>query len=86
METSHRIFELCEAMANVGNPNSVSDAGVGALCARAAIHGAFLNVKINASGLDDKKFAKDVIARGKKLALDANKQEQAIMKIVEGKL
>ncbi|MGK0389214.1 MAG: glutamate formiminotransferase/formiminotetrahydrofolate cyclodeaminase [Maribacter sp.] len=86
METSYRIFELCEAMANVGNPNSVSDAGVGALCARAAIHGAFLNVKINTSGLDDKKFAKEVIARGKKLALDADKQEKAIMKIVEGKL
>lgn len=86
MKTSHQIFELCEAMANIGNPNSVSDAGVGALCARAAIHGAFLNVKINASGLDDKDFAKDIIARGKKLALDANKQEKVIMKIVEGKL
>ena len=86
METSHKIFELCMAMAETGNPNSVSDAGVGALCARAAIHGAYLNVKINASGLDDKAFAKDVIAKGKKLAADANKQEKAIMKVVEGKL
>lgn len=86
METSHKIFELCTAMAETGNPNSVSDAGVGALCARAAIHGAYLNVKINVSGLDDKNFAKDVVAKGKKLAAEADKLEKAIMKIVEGKL
>ena len=54
IETSFKVFEICEAMINKGNPASVSDAGVGVLCARAAVHGAYLNVKINASSLKDK--------------------------------
>jgi len=56
MDTSYRSIEVMRAMAENGNPNSVSDAGVGALCALAAVEGAFLNVKINASGIDDKVF------------------------------
>ena len=54
MQASYKVFELCQAMAEEGNPNSVSDAGVGVLAARAAVLGAGLNVKINASGLKDK--------------------------------
>jgi glutamate formiminotransferase/formiminotetrahydrofolate cyclodeaminase len=53
-------------MAEVGNPNSVSDAGVGALCARSAVMGAFMNVRINASGYDDKSFVDDVLAKGRR--------------------
>ncbi len=86
METSSKVFELCKAMAETGNPNSVSDAGVGALCARAAIHGAFLNVKINASGIQDKSFVKSILSKGKKLASSANSSEKEIIKIVESKL
>ena len=52
-------------MAETGNPNSVSDAGVGALCARSAVMGAFLNVKINAAGLEDKEFAAEGAGRRK---------------------
>ncbi len=86
MEVSYDIFELCHAMAETGNPNSVTDAGVGALCARAAIHGAFLNVKINAAGLDDKSLVKDFLSKGGKLTKSADKLEKEIMKIVETKI
>lgn len=56
-------MEIIKAMAETGNPNSVSDAGVGALCARSAVMGAFLNVKINATGFNDKAYVADIIKR-----------------------
>ena len=56
---------LCLAMAEKGNPNSVSDAGVGALCARAGVQGAYLNVRINAKGLTDRNFARQIVRKGK---------------------
>ena len=56
METAFSGFELIKEMVENGNPNSVTDAGVGALALRSCIKGAFLNVKINASGLKDKDF------------------------------
>ncbi len=56
MKLAFESMEVVRGMAETGNPNSVSDAGVGALCARTAVEGAFLNVKINAAGLDDKDF------------------------------
>ena len=58
MQLSFESLDLIKTMAIEGNPNSVSDAGVGALCARSAVMGAFMNVRINASGLDDKKFVR----------------------------
>lgn len=79
-------FSLIRQMAETGNPNSVTDAGVGALCARAAVRGAFLNVKINASGLDDKNYAAQVVADGEKMAKQADEAEQRIMEIVESKI
>ena len=65
MELSHESLTIIKAMAEIGNPNSVSDAGVGALCARSAVMGAFMNVRINASGFDDKAFVSEIIAKGK---------------------
>lgn len=79
-------FSLIRQMAETGNPNSVTDAGVGALCARAAVRGAFLNVKINASGLDDKNYAAQVVADGEKMVQQADEAEQGIMEIVESKI
>jgi len=79
-------FSLIRQMAETGNPNSVTDAGVGALCARAAVRGAFLNVKINASGLDDKNYAAQVVAEGEKMVQQADEAEQGIMEIVESKI
>ncbi len=77
------VFPLCEAMIEKGNPNSVSDAGVGALCARAAVIGAYLNVKINASGLEDKAYAENKIAEAKKMVEEAKVKEIELLKRVE---
>ncbi|MEG0518369.1 MAG: glutamate formimidoyltransferase [Bacteroidales bacterium] len=61
MKASFRAFDIVAAMAKEGNPNSVSDAGVGALCIRTAVHGAYLNVKINASGIKDRSIADAIL-------------------------
>ena len=86
MEASYASMEVIKAMAEKGNPNSVSDAGVGALCARSAVMGAFMNVRINASGLDDKKFVNEVITRGHEIQNKTIALEQDILNIVNGKL
>ncbi|MBF0961690.1 MAG: glutamate formimidoyltransferase, partial [Alloprevotella tannerae] len=67
MQAAFGAFELCQAMAEFGNPNSVSDAGVGALAARAAVLGAGLNVKINAASLKDREAAEKMIAEAEQL-------------------
>jgi glutamate formiminotransferase/formiminotetrahydrofolate cyclodeaminase len=79
-------MEVIRAMAETGNPNSISDAGVGALCARSAVMGAFMNVRINAGGYDDKDFVKDVVARGKDIENKAIEMENEILKIVNQKI
>ena len=86
MKASFKAFEICKAMAAEGNQNSVSDAGVGALAARAAVLGAGLNVKINAASLKDRTFADKLIAEANELIAKANEEEKAIMEIVESKL
>jgi glutamate formiminotransferase/formiminotetrahydrofolate cyclodeaminase len=86
MQAAHDSMQLIRAMAEMGNPNSVSDAGVGALCARSAVMGAFMNVRINASGYDDKNFVNDIIARGKAIEESAMQQEAEILKIVNEKI
>jgi len=68
MDTAYHSIEVMRAMAENGNPNSVSDAGVGALCALTAVEGAFLNVKINAAGISDKAFCDDLINKGEEIA------------------
>lgn len=79
-------FEICQAMAEFGNPNSVSDAGVGALCCRSAVLGAGLNVKINASGIEDKDFAAKIINDAEKIEKEAQVKENEIMIIVKNKI
>jgi glutamate formiminotransferase/formiminotetrahydrofolate cyclodeaminase len=86
METSMQTYPIIKAMAEIGNPNSVTDAGVGALCVRAAVHGAFLNVKINTGGLKDKKFVAEVLKKGKVMIQKADKLEKEILKIVNSKI
>jgi glutamate formiminotransferase/formiminotetrahydrofolate cyclodeaminase len=86
MKTAFQVFELCKTMALEGNPNSVSDAGVGALAARAAVLGAGLNVKINAGALKDRQQADALIAEANTLIAQANDAEQEIMAMVEKKL
>lgn len=86
MQRAMDAFEIIRAMAEHGNPNSVSDAGVGALCARAAVRGAYLNVKINAAQLKDKEFAATIVARGAEIDRLASEAEAEIMGIVESKI
>lgn len=86
MQRSFEAFEVIKAMAEHGNPNSVSDAGVGALCARSAVMGAFLNVKINAAGLKDREYSDDVIGRGAEIERAAIQAEAEIMTIVNAKI
>ena len=83
MKASFKAFEICKAMAETGNPNSVSDAGVGALAARAAVLGAGLNVKINASSLKDKVQEEALINEANNLMAEADKAEREVMEIVE---
>ena len=86
MKASFKVFELAKAMAVDGNPNSVSDAGVGALAARSAVLGACLNVKINAVGLKDQDKAKALIAEAEGIAAKAIEKEQEILDIVNSKI
>ena len=86
VEISYKSMKVMKAMAEVGNPNSVTDAGVGALCARTAVRGALLNVKINAGGLEDKTFAEEIIAKGNTIAKQALELENEIMNVVERKI
>ena len=82
----YECMSVAKAMAEIGNPNSVTDAGVGALAARAGVMGAFLNVKINAAGLDDKAFAADIIRQGEEIVEKANRLEAEILEIVNSKI
>jgi glutamate formiminotransferase/formiminotetrahydrofolate cyclodeaminase len=86
METSLESLDVLKAMAVIGNPNSVTDAGVGALCARSAVIGAFLNVKINASGLKDKAFVNEVLEQGTEIEKQARAMEEEILQIVHAKI
>lgn len=86
MEVSSKVFPLCRSMAENGLKASVSDAAVGALCARAAVHGAFLNVQINASGLKDVNFKDEMLNAGAKLIAAADQAETDIMAMVREKL
>ncbi|MCB9278002.1 MAG: glutamate formimidoyltransferase [Lewinellaceae bacterium] len=79
MELAFSSFELLEQMVRTGNPNSISDGAVGALCARAAVHGAYLNVTINAKDLDDKAYTAELLRKGKEMAEAADRMEQEIV-------
>jgi glutamate formiminotransferase / formiminotetrahydrofolate cyclodeaminase len=86
METAAASMELVKAMASIGNPNSVSDAGVGALCIRSAVMGAFMNVRINASGYNDQTYVADIIAKGKAIEDTVIAEEAQVLQIVNEKI
>lgn len=86
MKASLKVFELCREMVEKGNPNSVSDAGVGALAARSAVIGAGMNVKINASSLKDKEMAQSLIAEADAIIAKAVAEEKEIITLVEDKI
>lgn len=86
MQLAHDSLEVMKAMADFGNPNSVSDAGVGALCARTAVEGAYLNVKINAAGFGDKEFLNEKLALADGLLHSAKQKESEILVVVYQKI
>ena len=86
MQTAYNSMEVIKAMAEIGNPNSVTDAGVGALAARSAVIGAFLNVKINAASLEDKNFAQEILSKGYEIENAAIQLEKEILEIVNSKI
>lgn len=86
IEAASKVFPLCRAMAETGLQASVSDAGVGALCARAAVHGAYLNVQINAAGLKDEAFKNKLLEDGANLITAADQAETEIMAMVREKV
>jgi len=83
VQCAYEVFALCEAMIEKGNPNSVTDAGVGVLCAKTAVIGAYLNVRINAAGLEDKAFAKEVTDKAKIYVEKAIVKEKELFQRVE---
>jgi glutamate formiminotransferase/formiminotetrahydrofolate cyclodeaminase len=86
MKAAYATFPLIRAMAQEGNPNSVSDAGVGALAARSAVLGAQLNVKINAAGLADREAAERLCAEAAEIAAKAVAEEAEVLAIVNSKI
>lgn len=86
MELSFQSFALAKSMADIGNPNSVSDAGVGALCARAAVKGAYLNVLINAQGLEEHEEVKPILEKAATMNTDADTKEKEIWDLVNSKM
>ncbi|OFY85087.1 MAG: glutamate formimidoyltransferase [Bacteroidetes bacterium RIFCSPLOWO2_12_FULL_35_15] len=86
MQLAGESMEIIKKMVEIGNPNSITDAGVGALCARSAVIGAFLNVKINAKGLTDKAFAAQLIAKGSVIESKTQELENEILRIINSSI
>ena len=86
MQLAHDSLEVMKVMTEIGNPNSVSDAGVGALCARTAVEGAYLNVRINAAGFNDAVYLKKTLETADKLLSSSKEKEAAILKVVYEKI
>jgi glutamate formiminotransferase/formiminotetrahydrofolate cyclodeaminase len=86
METAFEGFELAETMVQEGNPNSVSDAGVGAIALQACIEGAWLNVKINAAGLDTHPQVVEMLEQGSLLLRNSVAAREQILGLVNQKI
>ena len=86
IEWSVKAMELARAMTELGNPSSVTDAGVGALCARTAAMGAFLNVQVNSADLEDQAFVGEKLAAGKQLLARADELQAEVLEIVHQKI
>jgi len=86
MEVALASMEVARSMVEIGMPSSISDAGVGALCARSAVMGAYLNVKINVKDLTDEAAAQDFVERGAQLQERAQAIEAEVLKLVEDRM
>ncbi|MBT8384213.1 MAG: glutamate formimidoyltransferase [Bacteroidia bacterium] len=86
METAHNSMEVMEAMVKEGLPSSLSDAGVGVLCARTAVIGAYFNVRINAKDIKDRKFADSILAKAEKIYDAATNKEKEVIEYIDSKM
>jgi glutamate formiminotransferase/formiminotetrahydrofolate cyclodeaminase len=86
MQKAFEAFPVIRAMVETGNPNSVTDAGVGALCARTAVIGAYLNVKVNGAGFKDKQFLDEIMTRADELVAGSVREEESILTLVREKI
>jgi glutamate formiminotransferase/formiminotetrahydrofolate cyclodeaminase len=86
MHVAFKSMALMKEMVEKGNPNSVTDAAVGALCARTAVIGAFMNVRINAPGLHDKEFIQKIMNEGQEIQNKAIALEQEIIQLSDLKI
>ena len=86
MQTAYASIEVMEAMIKDGLPNSLSDAGVGVLCARTAVVGAYFNVRINAKDIEDKAFVSKILADSKEIYKKTLEAERASMKIIDSRM
>ncbi|HND87791.1 MAG TPA: glutamate formimidoyltransferase [Saprospiraceae bacterium] len=86
MQLTMQTLPLIRQMVETGNPNSITDAGVGALCARAAVIGTYMNVKVNTSGLDDKEYVAQVLAEGERMVAAAQQAESEIIAFIQSKI
>ncbi|HEY6062773.1 MAG TPA: cyclodeaminase/cyclohydrolase family protein, partial [Chitinophagaceae bacterium] len=86
MQAACDSMEVIKEMVEKGNPNSVTDAGVGALCARSAVIGAFMNVRINAKGYHDKNFVNEMVAKGNEIENKTIALENEILKTINEKI
>lgn len=86
METAYNSMEVMMKMAKEGLQNSLSDAGVGALCARTAVIGAYFNVRINAKDIKDKIFADEILANAKAIYDKTIALEQEMIAIIDSKI
>ncbi len=86
MQTAFQSLEVIQAMATIGNPNSLSDAGVGALCARAAVYGAYLNVRINSGELADKIYVEEILTKATNLLQETLAKETEILNLIESRI
>jgi glutamate formiminotransferase / formiminotetrahydrofolate cyclodeaminase len=86
MQLSLASMDIIKAMTETGNPNSVTDAGVGALCARTAVLGAGLNVRINTVGFEDKVYVDDILKKAADLENKAMQEEAVILEITRKKI
>ena len=86
MQTSFECFEIVEKMIEIGNPNSITDAGVGALCIRTAVLGAFMNVKVNMKDLKDEKWKEDILLKATNIYIDTVQKDQTIFENVNFKI
>jgi len=83
METAFATLDLLDAMVKQGNPNSITDAGVGVLCIKTTVQGAYYNVMVNAQGLKDRDFAENIKQKAKHILERTTERATEILQVVE---